>query len=54
MLKKMFCAAVICLGATVTEAASNNVVELALTEVGTGSAEEMKTHLQYSHRGARR
>ncbi len=45
MLKKMLCVAVICLGAIVAEAASNNVVELALTEVGTGSTEEMRKRI---------
>jgi len=45
MLKKMLCVAVICLGATFTEAAPNNVVELALAEVGSGSAKEMRKRI---------
>ena len=46
MLKKMLFVAVMFLGAILTEAApDNNVVELALTEVGTGSAEEMKKRI---------
>ena len=45
MLKKMLCVAVICLGATFTEAAPNNVVELALAEVGSGSAKEMRIRI---------
>ena len=45
MLKKMLFVVVICLGATFTEAAPNDVVELALAEVGTGSAEEMRKRI---------
>lgn len=45
MLKNVLFIAILFLGATVTEAAPNNVIELALTEVGTGSAEEMRKHI---------
>ncbi|MBA3712232.1 MAG: hypothetical protein H0W76_07255 [Pyrinomonadaceae bacterium] len=45
MLKKMLCVAVLFLGATVTEAAPSDLIELALTEVGTGSVEEMRKRI---------
>ena len=45
MLKNILLIAVLFLGATVTEAAPSDLIELALNEVGTGSAEEMRKRI---------
>ena len=45
MLKNLFFVAILFLGAIVAEAKAPDFIELALTEVGTGSAEEMKKRI---------
>jgi len=45
MLKNVLLIAVLFLGATVTEAAPSDLIELALTEVGAGSTEEMRKRI---------
>ena len=45
MSKNILLVAVLFLGATVTEAAPSDLIELALNEVGTGSAEEMRKRI---------